>query len=148
MAYVTSSDMEDWIGTVALRQLSNLDQSAVSIDTDAVDEAIADAEAEVNAALGVRHTLPLASPYPAVVVSLTKRLTRWYLWDRQPNEPAKSVLDGFQRDRELLRQIRKGEVDLGLDTAGEVATVTSSPRARIHGSTQTGQLSRAKLGVF
>ena len=136
MAYITSDDMATWLGETTLRQLSNLDQAAATVDTDAVDEAIADAEAEINAVLAVRYTLPLSSPYPTIVVALAKRLTRWRLYDRQPGEPPPSVVKSFERDRDILRQLRKGEALPGLNTAGEVATAAASPRARIHGSGQ------------
>jgi phage gp36-like protein len=134
--YVTAETFEEWLGNARTVRLTNDDRGATTVDVARLNGAIEDAEADMNAALGVKYQLPLSPPYPTVVVALTRRLTRWWLWDRRDQKPPQAQIDQYKADRKVLDQIRKGELDLGLDTVGEVASVARSSRARIHGNGQ------------
>ena len=148
MGYTTSAAMETWLGTEQLRQLSNLDQSAEDIDTDAVDEAIAEADSEINAHIGARYDLPLSSPYPELVVGLSRRIARYRLWSRQPSEMPAAVAKDYEAALATLKMLGSGAASLGLDTAGSAVAVGDSPSARIRSGGSARRLTREKMRGF
>ena len=60
-SYVSQSDLTTRLGADLLVNLTNEDPDAVAVDTSAMNEAIDDAEAEVNGYVGAQYALPLSS---------------------------------------------------------------------------------------
>lgn len=78
MAYCSSTDLEFAVGGAAnLVQLLDKDRDGVA-DTAYVTACIAKADSEIDSALQVRHELPLAAPYPAILVTHGAALAAYY----------------------------------------------------------------------
>ena len=85
-----------------------------TLDTDKVNQALADASAEVEGYLAGRYLLPLQN-VPEIVVRICCDMAWFYLHGVLPPQ---SVKDKFERAKELLSAINKGNINLGLDTTG------------------------------
>ena len=107
MAYCTQQDMIDRYGDEELIQLTDRSQSNV-IDTTVLTAAIDDATGTVDAYLGARYTLPLAS-VPAALKRICCDIARYLLHD---NEAPDSVSDRYDAAIEFLQAVAKGDLDL------------------------------------
>jgi phage gp36-like protein len=84
MAYCTQSDL---ITMIPLKELAELTaDSGETPDSLVVDEAIHRADAEIDAYLGMRHTLPLA-PVPDQVKGLSIDMALYHLYSRRSVAP-------------------------------------------------------------
>jgi phage gp36-like protein len=84
MAYCTQSDL---ITMIPLKELAELTaDSGDTPDSEVVDEAIHRADAEIDAYLGMRHTLPL-SPLPDQVKGLSIDMALYHLYSRRSVAP-------------------------------------------------------------
>jgi phage gp36-like protein len=84
MAYCTQSDL---ITMIPLQELAELTaDSGDTPDSQVVDEAIHRADAEIDAYLGMRHTLPL-SPLPDQVKGLSIDMALYHLYSRRSVAP-------------------------------------------------------------
>lgn len=147
--YVSQSDLDKRLGTGLLVNLTNEDPDATTVDTDAMNEAIADAEAEVNGYVGARYALPLTSPYPRLVVSLARRLTIYHLYSLQPGMVPEDVQKDYDSAIADLEKISKGTISLGLTTAGTDATGSSeSDLVTIRRGGYSRRLGRDDFGGF
>lgn len=146
--YVTQADLETWMGEDLVVQLSNTDPTETTVDADAVTDAIAAAEADVHGAVGVRHSLPLPTPYPVIVLKLAKRLARFYLYDKHPALMPEGVEKDYERCRTDLRAIARGETDLGLDTDGGAAATGDGPRVAVRSGSESRRYGRDDFGGF
>ena len=148
MAYITQSTLETWLGTAQLRQLSNIDQSEEDIDASRVSSAIAEAEAEINAHIGARYDLPLDTPYPELVVSLSKRIARYRLWSGQASEMPAAVAKDYEAALATLKMLGSGAASLGLDTAGSAVEAPDSGSARVRTGGSPRRLGRDQFRDF
>lgn len=147
--YVTQSDLDKRIGTDLLVNLTNEAPAATTVDTDAMDEAIADGEAEVNGYVGARYALPLSTPYPRLVLSLARRVTIFYLYQLQPGMVPESVQADYDAAVEQLKTISKGTLSLGLATDGTDATASGeSGRVAVRRSGSARRYGRADFEGF
>ncbi len=131
MAYCTQADLLKFIAPAALAELTT--EVGDVPDADVVAEAIARADAEIDAYLGKRYTLPLAE-VPARVRSLSVDLAIYHLFTRR------GLADEVRRQRyedglAFLRDVAAGRAELqelgGNEPAGdvqEVIEVSSQPR--------------------
>jgi phage gp36-like protein len=84
MAYCTQSDL---ITMIPLKELAELTaDSGDTPDSEVVNEAINRADAEIDAYLGMRHTLPL-SPLPDQVKGLSIDMALYHLYSRRSVAP-------------------------------------------------------------
>jgi phage gp36-like protein len=84
MAYCTQSDL---ITMIPLKELAELTaDSGDTPDSQVVDEAIHRADAEIDAYLGMRHTLPL-TPLPDQVKGLSIDMALYHLYSRRSVAP-------------------------------------------------------------
>lgn len=112
MAYAVLADMQTRYGADELLALSDRDNSGVA-DVGVVDAALSDAGMEIDAYLSNRYTLPLASPYPALLVRLCCELARYTLYkDKAPE----IVRTGREDAIALLRRIAAGDAKLQVST--------------------------------
>lgn len=126
--YIVQADLLKDITDAQLTQLTD-DLNTGAIVTAIVDAMIADAEAEFDSYVAVKHTVPLAAPIPAEAVRLTKDLTIYHLWGRRHKVP-EDVETRYDNAIAKLKDIAKGLATLGVDpppaesskaSAGEVS---------------------------
>ncbi|MGU9776189.1 gp436 family protein [Salmonella enterica] len=118
MPYCTLDDLIGAFGESEIRQRSDRARPPAGvIDPAVVDQAIADADAEINMFLEGRGLLPLKS-VPVTLRRMACDISRYYLYQNPPEDhPA------TRRYQDRLRQltgVAKGTLSLGLDDAGKV----------------------------
>lgn len=122
MPYTSLSALIDRYGEAELIQLTDRAGAGV-VDEDVVDRAIADADAEIDAYLAKRVSLPLAS-VPAVLDRTAAVLARYHLYNDAPTELVQSQYDAALR---LLRDVANGLVSLGPDGDGGAVPESAAP---------------------
>lgn len=128
MPYCTRQNLIDRFGVAELIQLT--DRGAVGLIDDLVlNQAIADASAEIDTYLAGRYDVALVD-VPVVLVRTACQLTRFYLYDEVVPELVQNRYDNAVR---LLDKIGTGQLTLGLDSAGAEATRPQSPEMQSAG---------------
>lgn len=89
MTYATQADLTERFGADELKQLTDPENGAV-INTALVNAALVDADALVDAHLQGRYTLPLAVPYPRLVVNMACDLARARLFGDRITDPVRA----------------------------------------------------------
>lgn len=126
MPYATQADMLERFGEQELVQLTDRHDGQLNVvDAVVLDKALATAEAEIDAYVGMRHALPLAS-VSARLVGLACDIARYHLYIHAAPD---IVAERYQEALKFLRAVAAGEVSLGLEEAaaplGLVEYVTS-----------------------
>lgn len=121
MAYVSSDDMIARFGELEMIQLTDRANVVGEVDTDVLDAAIADAEAEVDSYISVRYAIPLAS-VPDIVKSMTADIARYRLYDTEVPEIVEKRYDAALR---LLRDVAARRASLDKDINGNDAQVSN-----------------------
>lgn len=130
MAYVSLADLVDRYGEEEIAQRSDR-AAGVTIDAAVVGQAIADAEAEIDAWLAARYALPLPT-VPAVLKRVAAAMARYHLWEQQASE---RVRQDYEDARRLLEAISRGRVALGLPSnLPEASRPQQSPAAAKSGA--------------
>ena len=113
MPYCTVQDLIAKYGEDAIVRLSDrINKPPTTIDQTIVNEAIADADAEINMYLQTRYKLPLAeTPRPILMASVILAYSN--LNPKQPKEAPELVQ--ADKQRALLDKLAKGIVTLGLN---------------------------------
>jgi len=119
MSYCTAQDLIDRFSEAELIQLSDRNNTG-SIDYTVLDQAIADATAEINGYLTAY--LPLAT-VPANLVRIGCDLARYYLYDDAVTEQVQARYDQAIK---YLVQVAKGQISLGPDVTGTVVDSTTN----------------------
>jgi len=119
MAYCTEQDLIARFGEEELLQLTDR-QGLGTIDPDVLEQAMADADDEINGYLASRYPVPM-SPIPRVLRRIACELTRYYLYKDGPTELVEARR---KRAVEFLEQVSKGRASIGITTAG------SQPKSR------------------
>lgn len=109
--YAQIADLVTRYGQAEIEQLTDrLNPPAGVIDAAVADRALADADAEIDAYLRVRYTLPLAA-VPEVVRRIACDIARYRLWeDRASDEVRRRYEDAVR----VLEALAAGRVSLGL----------------------------------
>lgn len=130
-AYITVSDLRpSLLSTQQLVQLTQDVPASNDIDETVLASAIEEAQSEVDAYIGARLQVPLATP-PTLVRRLTARLTVHVLYSRRPGATSE------ERDKDradvlrTLRDISRGVVTLGVQPE---ATANSETIIRVDGA--------------
>jgi phage gp36-like protein len=140
MSYVTQAELVTRFGEAELVQLTDRTLEATTINAGVLAGAIADADAMINARLQARVKLPLLT-VPLLLVNIASDIARYRLYDdRSPDHVTKRYDDAVKQ----LEQIRKGELDLGLDLLD--ATTPDAGGADYFGDERV--FSRAYLGDY
>lgn len=100
-----------------------------------VKDALADAESEVNGYLRSRYDVPVAAA-PSEVPRVLTRITADIAHYRLQRDPTEAARERYDRAREDLRRLQRGEMDLGLDETGEKAS-GSGPAAGANAAEKT-----------
>lgn len=122
MPYTTQQNLIARFGAAEIIQLTDRPdradpQNAGSIDVSVLNQAIADADAEINSYL-TAYPLPLAV-VPANLLRIACDVTRYYLYDDQMPEP---VLKRYKDAIDWLKLVAAGKVSLPPDALGNVPT--------------------------
>ncbi|HSV29458.1 MAG TPA: DUF1320 domain-containing protein [Candidatus Omnitrophota bacterium] len=107
MAYITLDDLVARYGEAEMVDIADRDRDGVP-DPDVLAAVIGDAERDIDAQLGGRYQVPLAS-VPDLVKRLACQLARYYLHRVQPPEWVRS---GYSDAMRQLGEIRDGRVSL------------------------------------
>lgn len=113
MAYATRDELKATVD----RDVADTRDTAGSLSNGALDEAIEEAEAEIDSRLGTLYTVPFTAPIPTLInkiclaiaaysADLTFREVRDYQSDLNP------ILLRYRRAQELLKLLATGEMDL------------------------------------
>jgi phage gp36-like protein len=125
MAYCTQSDLITMIPQKELAELTA--DSGDTPDSGVVDEAISRADAEIDAYLGRRYTLPL-SPLPDQVKGLSIDLALYHLYSRRSVAPTVR-LQNYAAAVAFLKLVAAGEAVLentsDIASAGDQVVVNS-----------------------
>lgn len=125
MTYATRTDLEqrygpDWIA-----------QRETMLSAGAVDEALADADAEINSYVAGRYAVPL-SPVPANIPRLACAIARYHLLGSAADERER---DAYTDARSFLRDVQAGRAVLEsaapLAGAAPAATVEIATRPKV-----------------
>ena len=127
--YCTKQDLIDRFGLDELIALTDRINAGV-IDDSVLNQAIADASAEMDGYLGGRYALPLVT-VPPVLIALACNMARYKLYDEQASE---QVTKRFEAAIKFLFSVSKGEISLGVDSLGANATSTDLPQMQSAGS--------------
>ncbi len=127
MAYASLADLQSRFSESELIDLSDREQTG-AINLDVIDQALADASAEIDGYLGGRYSLPLPS-VPDVLTRLCCDIARYLLYSERAPEQLQKRYDnavGF------LKALSKGDISLGLpdsqqpDPSANTAQITSA----------------------
>lgn len=144
MAYATLEDMKKLIPLESLMQLSD-DEGLGAVNQSRVDEAIASADAEIDAYLGGRYAVPLAGPVPDVIRKVSIDMAVYNLYSRRVEEMPPVRLERYKSAVRMLESIAKGIVSLGVDAA-VASPVNDTGGAETNKETDTNVFSRESLG--
>lgn len=122
MSYITLQGLIDRYGETELVQLTDALGDG-QIDSVKVDRAIADADAEIDAYLSSRMTLPLAS-VPPVLERIAGVMVRYYLYNDAPTDLVQKQYDAAIA---FLRAVARGDASLGPDASGNPTPETGAP---------------------
>lgn len=113
-SYVTSGDLiPSYVEERDAVQLTNDDVDGTTVVESVVEDAIADAEAEVDGYLGARYALPLVT-VPRLVKRLVLRLSRYHLYSRRRGAVEEWMAKDYEKALKMLQDISKGIVTLGV----------------------------------
>lgn len=127
MSYTSLDRLARRFGTSMLVQLTDRGEvSTGAVGAGIVDQALADTDAVIDAALGVRYRLPLAS-VPAVVADLALSIAIYKLHVGMPDEKIERDYDQALKD---VRALATGALKLDVagiepETSGAGGVVTS-----------------------
>lgn len=121
MTYCSQQNLIDRFGQSELIQNTNRDNnSATTINATVLDQAIADATAEINGYLTAY--LPL-SIIPANLVRIACDITRYYLYEDQINVRVDTL---YKQAIDYLKLVASGKIPLAPDLTGQVDIPTEA----------------------
>lgn len=127
MPYATREDILTREGEDALFSVGDRNRDDV-VDFAAVDRALADASADIDAYLSVRYTLPL-SPVPPVLTRLCVHITLYRL-ALSADALTKELRQRYEDALSMLKQMASGAIGLGLPSTPS-SPVESEVKAEI-----------------
>jgi phage gp36-like protein len=146
MPYSTLTDIENLIEEDELIQLTD-DDGTGAVDTDIIDNAVADADAEIDSYCMERYTVPFSS-VPVMIKKLSVDIAVYNLFSRKqgaPEDRAKRYQDAIA----FLKDVAKGTASLGADapveTSQDTIMVTHSKDDRVF---TRGQASKGTVGTL
>jgi phage gp36-like protein len=117
------------------------DEDTGSVNQARVDEAIAQADSEIDGYLGERYAVPL-SPVPPVIRKLSVDMAVYHLYSRRAEDIPETRRDRYRHAVRFLEGVSRGSVSLGLDPAPSGPTDSS---AETNKSEDGNVFSREKL---
>lgn len=130
--YCSQADILERISQEDLARLTD-DTDGQVIDESVVSRAIADADAEINGYVAVRHRVPL-DPVPELIRKLSVELAIYHMYSRRVGAP-EEWRTRYEDNQSQLKALSAGKMSLGV---GDPDTPPVSPpadvqsRPRIH----------------
>ena len=122
MPYATQADLVERFGETEIIQLSDRDRTG-AIESAVVTAKLADADAEIDAYLATRYTLPLAS-VPTVLKRVACDVARYHLFDDRVTD---DVRRRYEDALKFLQAVAKGTVSIGVDPIGQAPASSDLP---------------------
>ena len=144
MAYCAVDDIKALLPEADLLALCD-DENLGSIEQTRVDEAIAQADAEIDSYCGGRYGVPI-TPVPPVLKKLSVDITIYNLYSRIVQTMPEVRSDRYRNAIKQLEGVAKGLISLGVAEAPEPADTGSG--SETNKPTDTSVFSRDKLGGF
>lgn len=113
MAYCELNDIKKMIPETALIQLTDDTGTGVA-SQDAVNEAIAQADAEINAYCGAKYSVPFTT-VPDVIRKASVDMAIYNLYSRRAEEIPQTRADRYKNVVRLLENISRGTISIGID---------------------------------
>lgn len=128
--YATRTDMIKRFGEEELILLTDHDADSGVIDDVVLEQAIADASAEIDGYLGGRYSLPLPT-VPAVLVRICCDIARYHLHhEHAPERIAKRYDDAIK----FMGQLGSGAISLGKPDEGDTSPSNNTAQLMSAGS--------------
>ncbi|MDP2168401.1 MAG: DUF1320 domain-containing protein [Thermodesulfovibrionales bacterium] len=143
MAYSTIDDIKKLIPEKLLVLLTD-DENLGLPSQSRVDEAIAQADAEINSYCGERYAVPFAGA-PDIVKKLSIDIAVYNLFSRRAAEMPPLRAERYGNAVRILGDISRGVVSLGIDPSPQAS---SEGRAETNKETDGNVFSREKLEGF
>lgn len=138
MAYSTITDLKKVIPEEIIIQLTDDAGAIETVDTDTVDEAIAQADDEIDTYVGVKYDVPLDAPVPPVIRGISCDITIYKLHKRRVAEMPETWENSYRAAVKLLKEIRDGKQPLPIADTSPAASLSSGVLVTTHfGSTNT-----------
>lgn len=125
MPYCTVEDIKGQLDERDLVQLTDDDDTGV-VDLDHVNQAITDADAEINGYLGTRYAVPL-DPVPAVIGKYAVDIAIYNLESRRRGA-SESRKERYDNAIGYLRLVAKGTVTLGVNDPEDTPRESEAPK--------------------
>ena len=128
MNYASVQDMIDRYPNRDLVQLSNEDPTVTTVNSAPLQQAIADASAEIDGYLGGRFALPLSDP-PAVLNRIATDIAMYRLQSLRPLHDLADARKRYDDAIAMLSKVAAGELTLGVaadDRETQVAPAAES----------------------
>ncbi len=133
--YATQQDLIDRFGLEELVRLTNpAARAATTVNAQRLDQALADAKAEIDARLAGRYALPLPSK-PEILTRLACDLARYFLFDGSNQRPTEQAQKRYDDAIAYLNKLATGAINLSLaqdqtppPVAGAAPSFTGEPR--------------------
>ena len=142
MGYCAYADLKKLIPEESLVQLTD-DEGVGKVNQARIDEAIAQADTEIDAYLGTRYSVPFAT-VPTIVGKLSVDMTIYHLYSRRVEEIPKTRADRYKDCLRLLEGIAAGKISIG--EAAEPEASASADQAQY--SSEDRIFTRDKLKGF
>ena len=113
MAYCTVADIQGRIDEAVLIRLTDETGEGL-VDTDRVQEAIDDAQAEIDVYCSRLQSVPFSDPAPVIITKICKDMAVYNLYSLK-NAAEEDVEDRYKRAVAFLKDVSNGVVDLGDD---------------------------------
>ncbi len=113
--YCSLDDIKKMVPEELVVQLTD-DEGLGAVNQARVDEAIAQADAEIDSYCGERYSVPFAAA-PAVVKKMSVDIAVYNLYSRTVSEMPETRKDRYRNAVRQLEGIAKGTVSLGVDPA-------------------------------
>lgn len=117
MPYCAYGDVKKNLPEETLVQLTD-DEGVGTVNQARLSEAIAQADAEINAYLGARFSVPF-SPIPEIVRTLSANMAIYHLYARRMEEIPKTRADRYNNALKTLGKIAAGEISIGAAEGAE-----------------------------
>lgn len=116
MAYSELTNIQDLLPDVNLIQLTD-DEDTGAINEDTIDEAIAQADAEIDLYCSPRYTVPF-SPVPAVIKKFSVDIAIYNLYSRKVEEIPETRSDRYKNAIKQLEAIAAGTLLIEIEEEG------------------------------
>lgn len=114
--YCSQQDLTMRFGESEIIELTD-DEGTGVVNGSKIAQAIDDASALIDGYLAGRYQLPL-STVPTVLNRLAADIARYFLYDNGANEQVQKRYDDAEK---FLKAVSKGDISLGVDSAGDKA---------------------------